>query len=311
MQWNFECVFGPLGRPLGSLAWNGQTMLVSDPTDSRILSFSNDAGKGEPSVFKNYTNRINGIAFGPDGLLYGCQEGSRRVVQYLESGVMKVTATLLNGQQHNHPNQITIDRKGRIWFSDTYNDVLASGPQVFPYLPHQSVLRMSLHGRPHTQWVIERATFDTQAPRGVAISPDQRTLYVAEVDSRDNGKQELRAYHIQEPGLQERELLGPYKLLHRFGEDARGSHRGISGICVDADGNILGCAGSPRSGPGATLYVFAPDGRILESHALPCDEPINCAFGDAGLSSLYITTSDGRLLRARGLNYRGVSRQQW
>jgi gluconolactonase len=300
MQWKFESIFGPLGRPLGSLAWSGESMLVSDPADSRILSFG--PGGGEPSVFKKYTNRINGIAFGPDGLLYGCQEGSRRVVQYLESGAMKVTATLLDGRQHNHPNQIAIDRKGRIWFSDTYNDVLASGPQVFPYLPHQSVLRMSLHGRPHTQWSIERATFDTQAPRGVAVSPDQRTLYVAEMDTRDDGVQELRAYPIDERGL-----LGPYALLHRFGKDARGAHRGISGICVDAEGYILACAGSSRSGPGATIYVFGPDGRIREAHGLPCDEPLNCAFGDADLSSLYVTTQDGRLLRAVGLDYRGES----
>jgi gluconolactonase len=280
------------------LVWNGTALLVSDVNGSKILSFTN--GSGEPRVYKEYTNRINGIALGPDGLLYGCQEGSRRVVQYLENGAMKVTAMLLNGQQHNHPSQLAVDQQGRIWFSDLYNSALASGPQIFPYLPHQSVLRLSLHGRPHTQWTIERMTFDTKGPRGLAISPDQGTLYVAETDSSGEGVQELRAYPIDADGR-----LGPYAVLHRFAADARGVHRGISGLCVDAQGNVLACAGWHKSGPGPMVYVFAPNGQILESHPVPVDRPLNCAFGGADLSTLYVTTEDGRLLKAEATGYRG------
>ena len=53
------------------------------------------------------------------------------------------------------------------------------------------------------------------------------------------------------------------------------------------------------------IYIFAPSGRVLETHPLPVDEPTNCTFGDADLSSLYITTLDGHLLRARNTGRRG------
>jgi gluconolactonase len=82
-------------------------------------------------------------------------------------------------------------------------------------------------------------------------------------------------------------------------------HRGIEGLCVDASGNLLACAGWTRSGPGPLLYVFAPSGQILESHPVPEDRPVNCAFGDRDLSTLYVTTAAGHLFRAKGPGRKG------
>ena len=100
-------------------------------------------------------------------------------------------------------------------------------------------------------------------------------------------------------------MLGPYRLLHTFGADSRGVHRGIEGLCIDADGNIIAVGGWKRSGPGPLVYIFAPSGRVLESHALPEDRPVNCAFGDRDLSTLYVTTEAGHLLRAKGTGRKG------
>ena len=119
-------------------------------------------------------------------------------------------------------------------------------------------------------------TFDTKSPRGVALSPDGKTLYVAETDNTPGGVRELRAYPILEDGT-----LDAYVVLHTFGSDRRGVHRGIEGMCVDSEGNIVACAGWRRSGPGPLVYVFAPSGAILETHEIPGDVPLNCAFGDA------------------------------
>ena len=82
-------------------------------------------------------------------------------------------------------------------------------------------------------------------------------------------------------------------------------HRGIEGLCVDADGHIIACAGWKKSGPGPLIYVFAPSGAVIETHPLPADVPMNCAFGDSDLSSLYVTTEDGSLLRAQKTGQRG------
>ena len=123
-------------------------------------------------------------------------------------------------------------------------------------------------------------TFDTTTPLDVALSPDESTLYVAESSEEPEGKRELRAYPINGDGS-----LGEYRVLHSFGADYRGIHRGISGMCLDTDGNIVACAGWEQSGPGPMIYVFSPTGQVLETHPVPA-EPTNCAFGGPDLTDL-------------------------
>ena len=145
-------------------------------------------------------------------------------------------------------------------------------------------------------------TFDTAAPRAVLLSPDEKKLYVAEngsgsASSPDSPVRELRAYALRADGS-----AGDYIVMHTFGRDHRGPHRGVEGMCLDADGNIVAVAGSNQSGPGPLVYVFAPSGRVLETHALPCDAPVRCAFGGAGLDSLYVSGGDGCLYRAKSVD---------
>jgi gluconolactonase len=71
-------------------------------------------------------------------------------------------------------------------------------------------------------------------------------------------------------------------------------------MCLDRDGNIVACAGGSENGPGPMIYVYAPNGRVLATHLVPEGAPTNCAFGDADLRTLYVTTNDGRLYRAQG-----------
>jgi gluconolactonase len=145
-------------------------------------------------------------------------------------------------------------------------------------------------------------TFDTTAPNGVLLSQDERTLYVAE--SNFKGTRELRAYPLNDD-----DTLGKYVVLHAFGQDHRGTQRGVDGMCLDTEGNIVATAGWCKSGPGPLVYVFAASGRVLETHAPPMvgksPEPKNCAFGDADLSTLYVTTGNGHLYRVRNTGRRG------
>jgi len=284
----FERAAGPVQGPAGGLAWDGGGMLFSAIAEGRILRY--DPKSGKTSEVRKYTNRTNGIAFAPDGALYGCQEGSRRVIRFAEDGSTSTTAFLLDGRYHNQPNNLAIDSKGRIWFSDPHSELRASGPQIFPPLSHASVLRLELD--PFRKlWSIRRMTYDTVAPRAVALSPDEAVLYVAETDNAPMGVRELRAYPILAD-----DTLGPCAVLHAFGRDRRGEHRGIEGMCTDREGNIVACSGWRKSGPGPLVGVFAPSGVALESHPLPCDQPMNCAFGDA---DLYVTTAGGELWRGR------------
>lgn len=67
----------------------------------------------------------------------------------------------------------------------------------------------------------------------------------------------------------------------------------------DIEGNLIACAGWARSGPGPLVYVFSASGVVLEAHPVPVDMPMKCAFGDAGLGTLYMTTGEGHLYRAK------------
>ncbi len=294
----FERVAGPFQGPTGGLAWDGRGMLFSAIAEGRILRYDPESGKvGE---FRKYTNRTNGLAFAPGGGLYGCQESSRRVIHFAGDGSISTTGFLLDGRYHNQPNNLAIDSKRRIWFSDPHSELRASGPQIFPALEHASVLRLELDSF-RKLWSLRRMTYDTSAPRAVALSPDESTLYVAETDNAPAGKRELRAYPILPD-----DTLGQFTVLHAFGRDYRGEHRGIEGMCTDSEGNIVACAGWRKAGPGPLVVVFSASGVIVESHPVPADQPMNCAFGDADLASLYVTTAGGELLRAKNCGRRGA-----
>jgi gluconolactonase len=165
----------------------------------------------------------------------------------------------------------------------------AFGPPV-PFPGHQSVLRLDpLADR---SWSLQRLTFDTVHPGGLALSPDGSTLYVA--DEGEHGA-ELRAYRVLA-----NTRLGPPAILHSFGP-----YRGIEGMCVTTEGMIIACAGVAASGPGALVYVFAPNGRPLATYALPEGTPTVCAFGEADASTLFVGTAEGHLYRVRGTGHRG------
>jgi len=299
MAWTFQSVAGPYPGALGGLAWDGAGMLFSAIEDGYIRRY--DPKTGATSDWRKYTNRVNGIAFAPDGTLYGCQEGGRRVIQFQADGSANPTALRLDGRIHNFPCDICVDRAGRGWFSDPYHAVKAFGPQIFPPLEHASVLRLERDERRH--WHLTRVTGDTAAPRAVLLSPDEKTLYVAEGEPAGEGPRELRAYPVAEDGS-----VGRYQVLHTFGADHRGPQRGIEGMCLDSDGNIVTVCGWRKNGPGPLVLVFSPTGMVLESHPLPDDLPVRCAFGDKDLGSLYVTAATGRLYRAQGTTRRGYQR---
>jgi gluconolactonase len=296
MDWEFELIAGPYGETAEGPAWDGEALLFTHIPESRILRY--DPRTGAVTEFRKYTNRTNGLAFSAEGHLYGCQSGSRRIVRFNSDGSTSVLADRLDGRLHNHPNDLAVDRQGRIWFTDPFGRLPAPGPQLQGLLEHASVL--CLERRPDRTWTIKRMTYDTTSPNGILVSQDQQTLYVAQSGYAVDRPRELRAYPIREDGT-----LGSYIVLHTFGIDSRGPHRGVGGMCLDTEGNIIACAGWQQSGPGPMIYVFSPSGRVIETHAMPVDRPTNCTFGDRDLRTLYITTGGGHLYRVRQTGRRG------
>jgi len=296
MGWDFEMVAGPFNpRLTEGPAWDGKALLFTHIPASRIYRY--DPATGECTLFRENTNHTNGLAFDAEGRLYGCCSGGRSIVRFEPDGTTTTIVDRLDGQPLNTPNDLAIDRQGRIWFSNPWNAGNID-PSEKEIPGRNAILRAD--PQPDGTWVCKRMTFDeTTGTNGLLISPDWRTLYMIQTSPE---RRELRAYDIQANGS-----LGPYIVLHQFGEDSRGPQRGIDGMCLDAEGNIVATAGSYASGPGPMIYIWDTKGRVMETHPMPVgiDTPTNCTFGDADQGTLYVTTGGGHLLRARNTGRRG------
>ena len=298
MAWQYQ--FELLSRPYGGVTegpiWDGEAILFTHIPSSRIMRY--DLDSGAITEERGGTNHTNGLAFDSQGNLFGCCSGGRAIVRFdrdgavaFGAGAMTAVADRVDGQKLNTPNDLAIDRRGRIWFTNPWNGGNID-PSEQEELDNRSVLRAD--PQPDGSYTVARVTFDTTMPNGVLVSPDQRTLYVAESNSdRPDLNRELRAYPINEDGS-----LGAYVTLHTFGRDSNAVHRGIDGMCLDAEGNIVATAGWELGGPGGMIYVFAPSGRVLETHPIAANRPTNCCFGGPGLTTLFVTSTDGHFYRA-------------
>ena len=288
MSWDFVLVNGPYGGTAEGPAWDGDGLLFTHIPASRIMRY--DPRTAGSTVFRSDTNYANGLMFDPEGRLYACEGGARRVVRYEPDGGATVLADRFEGRRFNIPNDLAIDLQGRVWFTDPYYEG-AAGPwsddRSNKELDHDSVYR--LDPGPDGGWAISRVTFDTTRPNGLLFSLDHQTLYVAQSGRNPDEKRELRAYPVQSDGS-----LGAHAVLHDFG-----AYRGIDGMCLDTEGNIVATAGYREGGPGPMIYVFAPSGEVLETHVVPEDRPTNCTFGGSDLTTLFVTTGGGDLFQAR------------
>ena len=167
---------GPAVAPDGTVYFSDITFTnQSDMQAGHIWRY--DPKTGKTTVFRSPSGMSNGLKFDAQGRLLaaeGADYGGRRVTRTdLQTGKAEIIAGLYDGRPFNAPNDITIDEKGRIYFSD---------PR---YLGHESIEQpvMAVY-RIDPDGSIHRIITDAGKPNGVAISPDQKTLYVV---SHDNG----------------------------------------------------------------------------------------------------------------------------
>lgn len=291
MSWKFELLMKPVGTTTEGPVWDGEHLYFTHIRGNRVLRYDSQSG----AITEAYTgtHHTNGLAFDAGGRLYGCCAGGRSIVRFDPMTRQMVTIVdRCDDKRLNTPNDLAVDRKGRIWFTNPWNEGL-NDPGDRQEM-EDSVLRADPQSDGSYQ--VTRVTFDTTKPNGILVSQDQKTLYVAESGSERGRARELRAYPIREDGT-----LGSYETLFTWGEDFRGIHRGIDGMCLDAEGNIIACAGWEVSGAGPMLYVFSPAGRVLETHPVPVLRPTNCCFGGRDMTTLFLTSSnkEGHLYMAR------------
>lgn len=261
----------------------GGNVYFSDINGNRILKMD---PQGVVTTFRADSGRTNGNTFDAQGRLVSCEGaengpgGGRRVVRTdLATGKLEVLTDRYEGKRYNSPNDVVVDPRGRIWFTDP----LYAPDRTTMEHPHEAVYRIDPDGkvtRVITQPAIGR-------PNGLAVTPDGKTLYL--VDSnyiRSDGNRKIWAFTIAEDGS-----VGQQRQVFDFG---RG--RGGDGMRLDSKGNLWVAAGilAPRTAnesgevpPG--VYTISPQGELLGRIPIPEDVITNLAFGGSDKKTLYVT----------------------
>jgi len=268
---SWQKVAGGLGFGEGP-AWHPDGyLLFEDVTNNRTLKL--DAAD-QVSVFREATDGANGLAFDGAQRLVACEGNAagrgRRLVRIEKDGTLTVLAERYRGQRLNSPNDLAIDRRGRIYFTDP-----RYSQRENLELDREAVYRVDPEG------TIARVVDSLTRPNGILVSGDGRTLYVAE-NASPGGAVQLWAFDLDAHGTAQRG-----RILYDFG-----GGRGIDGMTLDADGRIWATAGTKEK---AGIYVFMPDAKRrtarLVTFVAMDEDPTNCTFGGPGRNVLYVTTT--------------------
>ena len=266
---------GPAVAPDGSIYFS-DIPIGSDR--GMILRF--DPSTKKTTVFTSDSGKANGLMFDRDGHLIACEgsdAGGRRLSRWnVKTRERSTVVDRFRGRRFNAPNDLAIDLKGRIYFTDPR--YLGDEPRE---LEHRAVYRVDLDGT-----VIE-VTHEVEKPNGIAISPDQRMLIVADHNNGTDridpnappprkGAMKIYAFPLDAKGL----VSGPRRTLVDFGDRA-----GCDGMTVDVDGNIYLTVRS-LEGPGVKVIApdgsevaFIPTGPAQPGATEPVGLPSNCVFG--------------------------------
>ncbi|MGH7044802.1 MAG: SMP-30/gluconolactonase/LRE family protein [Stellaceae bacterium] len=264
---------------LGEIAGSAVTRVAADGSKSPVGS----AGGGP-----------NGLAMGPDGALYLCNNGGNEYAQggFLstgpardyrtgtiqridpKSGDTRVLYSECGGHKLSAPNDIVFDRQGGFYFTDL-------GKRYAHQRDHGGLY----YALPDGSKVVE-LVYPMLTPNGVGLSPDERTVYVADTESS-----RLFAFDIVSPGvLRQEPFPAPYG--GRLVCGLPGFQR-FDSLAVEAAGNI--CVATLITGH---ITVIAPDGRVVRQVKMPDVYPTNICFGGSDMTTAYVTLSGtGQLAR--------------
>jgi gluconolactonase len=248
----------------GPLWWKEGGYLLFRGTDLKRWKYS----PGQPiAVFKENTNAANGITRDPQGRLVACEAATRRVVREERDGSITVMASTFQGRPLNFPNDVVVKSDGAIYFTDPWAGPAAQVPPGEGDQTFAGVYRIS-----PDRGTLTLLVNDFVGPNGIAFSPDESILYVA-----DSQRRHIRAFDVLPNGTIARQS-------DRVLVDVGGPEPGVpDGIKVDVAGNIF-------SGGSGGLYIVAPNGKKLGRIVHGFANTANVAFGGDDWKTLYFCT---------------------
>jgi len=263
-------------------AWDGKGNLYFTGTN-RIMVRNYT---GQTRAFREPSGGAGGLLFDRLGRLMICEGGARRVTRIEPDGSATVLADRYQGMRFNSPNDLTVDSKGRIYFSDP-----RYGPRSDMEMRDEQarlvegVYRIDAPGK-----VVRVIGREVDRANGVLVSPRDQYLYVADNNNNNVGaarklwRFDLRPDGTIPPGS--RRLIFDWQ-----------SGRGPDGVKMDQAGRLWVAAGLNKPNPPyetadrfkGGIYIISPEGRLLDFIPIPVDEVTNCAFGGPDRRTLFIT----------------------
>ena len=229
-------------------------VFFTDIRNNRIHKWSLD---GKLTTFRENSGGANGLAFDRDGNLVVCEGMNRRMVSISSTGEVIVLADEYDDKKLNSPNDLWVDSKNGIYFSDprygNRDNVEQDGEHIYYITPDRKELI--------------RVVDDFIRPNGVLGSPDGKTLFLADRAANKN-----YIYDVNDDGT-----LSNKRFFSVDGSD---------GMTMDSEGNIY--VTSPRKEPTVVVVVYDSSGNRLEELEIP-EKPSNVCFGGSDGKTLFIT----------------------
>ena len=283
---------GPAVAPDGSIYFSD---IPFGADKGMILRF--DPKTNKTTVFAEDSHKSNGLICDSEGRLLaaeGSDFGGRGVARWdLKTGKRTVLVDRFQGKKFNAPNDICVDRLGRIYFTDP--KYVGAEPRE---LEHRSVYRIDRDGK------VSEITHDVGKPNGIALSPDGKTMYLAD---HDNGTDRIGSDEKPKPGAMkiyafpldaDGKVGGARQTIYDFGDQS-----GCDGMTVDEKGNVyLTSRGMKRPGvlvidPTGKEVAFIPTGLSNQPEDSAVGKPSNVEFGIGDEANVLYVTIDKSLFR--------------
>jgi gluconolactonase len=265
---------GPVWHPAGDLYFTGGGRITK--RDSQ----------GNVTVFREPSGGANGLLFDLEGRLVACEGRSRRVTRTEHDGSITVLADNYQGMQFNAPNDLTIDSKGRIYFTDPrYGNRDSMEMKDEEGRLVEGAYRIDAPGQ-----VTRIITHEVDRPNGILVSAGDKFLYVADNNNNNVGAaRKLWRFRLTPEGA-----VDPASRTLIFDWE---QGRGPDGLEMDEQGRLYVAGGLNEPNPPyetadrfkGGVYILSPEGKLLEFVHIPRDEVTNVAFGGSDLKMLYIT----------------------
>ena len=247
----------------------------------KILRWDPEAKK--LSVFREQSNKANGLLFDPEGNLLACEGGAGRVTRTnKQTGEVEVLADEYNGFPLAAPNDLTLDAEGRIYFTSRPGVMDPTKGNV------NAVYRIDPKANDEGKYPLTQLLHwpGVHMPNGIVTTEDCRTLYLIEAHPDAEHNRNILAFDLDDGGN-----LSNRRTLIDFYPGRSGD-----GMCIDRAGNLYVAAGLHKTRntsetldtrPG--IHVISPEGKLLAYAETPVDTVTNCTFGGPDLKTLYVT----------------------